>query len=305
MRAWLGVFLRGVAMGAADAVPGVSGGTIALVTGIYERLIDAIAALDPAVLPDLLHVYDPAARARAREALVGMDLPFLVVLGVGVLGGAVTLANLVVVGLESYRALTFAFFFGLILASPTVLRDELRAEPVPAAAAVAGLALTFYVSGLEHQLPGGLAVLFVMGGVAISAMVLPGISGSLILLVLGKYRELTTAVSDLTSATAALTGGGSTAALVDPLVTLGVFGTGAVVGILSFSRVVSWALDAHRAATMAFLAGLLVGALRRPAAEVLGNVSTWTPGATVAVLAVAVAGAGVVLGFERYAGVDY
>ncbi|MFB6218179.1 MAG: DUF368 domain-containing protein [Halobacteriaceae archaeon] len=304
MRGWLGVYLRGFAMGAADAVPGVSGGTIALITGIYERLVDAIAGLDPAVVADLARVHDGDARRRAREQVVAMDVPFLLVLGVGVVTGAVTLANVVEYGLETRRALTFAFFFGLIGASPVVLRGELDRTPRSVVAAVAGFVVTFLVGGLQSDLPGGLAVLFVMGAVAISAMVLPGISGSLILLAVGKYQTLTGAVSDLTAAAGALAGGG-VAAVAGPLSVLVVFAAGALVGILSFARVVSWALATHRRATMAFLLGLLVGALRRPGAEVVEAVGAWTPGTAAAVGGAVALGALAVLAFDYYAGVEY
>jgi putative membrane protein len=304
MTSWLGVYLRGFAMGAADAVPGVSGGTIALVTGIYDRLINAIAGLDPTVAPDVLRSYDATARDRAREALLDMDVPFLAVLGVGVVSGALTLANVVEYGLDTYRALTFAFFFGLIAASPVVLRDEVEATPASLVAGVVGFAVTFSVSGLESQLPGGFVVLFALGAVASSAMVLPGISGSLILLALGKYHVLTGAVGDLTAAAGGLLDGESAAALLDPVVLLGVFSVGAAVGILSFARLVAWALEAHRVATAAFLVGLLVGALRKPAVEVAANVGTWSATATTAVAAVVALGAVAVLAFDYLAGVE-
>jgi len=305
MREWLGVYLRGFAMGAADAVPGVSGGTIALITGIYERLVDAIATLDPGVLRETRRPHDPAARRRVRDRLVAMDVPFLLVLGVGVVSGAVSLANVVEYGIRSHTAVTFAFFFGLIAASPVVLRGQVDRTPRSVAAGVAGFVVTFLVSGLQGDLPDGLIVFFVMGAVVISAMVLPGISGSVILLAVGKYRVLTGAVSDLTAAAAGVVGGTTPAGIAGPLSVLVVFGAGALVGIVSFARVVSWALSRYRRATMAFLLGLLVGALRRPAAEVGREVDTWTPETGAAVAAAAILGGLAVLAFDYYAGVEY
>jgi putative membrane protein len=127
-REWAAVYLKGAAMGAADAVPGVSGGTIALITGIYERLVGAIAALDPedavALLPLLPRLGSRNAREELRGSLTDMEVPFLLVLGVGVLTAVITVANAVDVAYHQYPGLTFAFFFGLIAASVVVLLGE-------------------------------------------------------------------------------------------------------------------------------------------------------------------------------------
>lgn len=294
MREWLVVYAKGFAMGAADAVPGVSGGTIALITGIYDRLIEAVASLTadgPAALARLRDGHNPGRVAGFRADLVEMDVPFLVALGVGVVSGVATLANVVDAALHAVPALTFAFFFGLILASPWVLRREVRATPAAAVAGVAGFALAFFVSGLpERTAAFGPALLVVAGAIAISAMVLPGISGSLILLVMGPYRQLTGAVSTITDV---LLGSGGDAA--EPVVTLVAFTVGAFVGVLSFARVVAWALETYRAATMAFLVGVMVGALRTPWLRIQGAVETFDAGTVAALLAVGVVGAATVL----------
>jgi putative membrane protein len=301
MREWLVVYLKGFAMGAADAVPGVSGGTIALITGIYERLVDAVAGLTtrgPAVLREFAVGHNPGRAAVARAAFVDLDLAFLVALGLGVVSGVLTLANAVDYALHAAPAATYAFFFGLILASPWVLRREVEATPAALAAGLAGAALAFYVSGLPARTAAfGPVLLAVAGAIAISAMVLPGVSGSLVLLVLGPYEQLTGAVSDLTDA--ALGGGDPTG----PMVALGAFTVGAFVGVLSFARAVSWALDEYRAATMAFLVGVMVGALRRPAVEVAAEVAAWDAGTTAAVVGAGVVGAAVVLALD-YATAD-
>ncbi|WP_020221765.1 DUF368 domain-containing protein [Halarchaeum acidiphilum] len=195
------VYLRGVAMGAADAVPGVSGGTIALITGIYARLIDAVAGLDPRAFlalvgPVVRAPVDAAARRTVRDELVRMDVPFLCVLAVGVVSAVVTVANVVQYALSAYPVATYAFFFGLVLASVLLLASDVRlGTPRHAVVAVVGFALAFVASGpAQSHLPANPLTTFLVGALAICAMVLPGISGSLILLTLGEYDRLTGAV---------------------------------------------------------------------------------------------------------------
>ncbi|MCD2204481.1 DUF368 domain-containing protein [Halobacterium sp. KA-6] len=297
-RAWLAVYLKGAAMGAADAVPGVSGGTIALITGIYERLVGAIAALDPVEALGLLALVpqlgSPDAREEFVETLVRMDIPFLALLGVGVITAVVTVANVVHVAINDFPGVTFAFFFGLIAASVVALLGEVSVDtPGRVAAAVVGFVLAFVLSAQAQAgaLPEVLPVVFLAGAIAICAMVLPGVSGSLLLLTLGLYDTMTSAVSDATDAAL----GGDLAASIEPLTTLVVFMLGAVVGILSFARVVEWALDHYRAATLTFLVALMAGALRAPAIQIRAANPEWTAASAGGVLVAAVLGAAVVL----------
>jgi putative membrane protein len=297
-RAWLVVYLKGAAMGAADAVPGVSGGTIALITGIYERLVGAIAALDPAEAIGLLALVPRLSQQDAREefweTVVGMDVPFLLLLGVGVLTSVITVANIVHVAINDAPGVTFAFFFGLIAASVVVLFSEVSvATPGRIAAAVVGFVFAFVVSaqGQANLLPSGLLVMFVAGAIAICAMVLPGVSGSLILITLGKYETMTSAVSEATDALFA----GDTAASVDPLSVLVVFSVGALVGLLSFARVVKWALDNFRAATLTFLVALMAGALRAPAIRIGDANPEWTAAGGAFIIVAGLLGGGAVL----------
>ncbi len=176
-REWLGVYLRGVCMGAADTVPGVSGGTIALITGIYERFIVALTALDPRAMRHILRVHTTEGRSDLLGELWRMDVPFLVVLAAGVFTSVLTLSRVMHAALSSYRALTFAFFFGLILASAVALYEHVSFETAgQMAAAVAGFVVAFVVTGatagsFSHALP----VVFLAGAIAISAMIIPGI----------------------------------------------------------------------------------------------------------------------------------
>ncbi|MFC3476388.1 DUF368 domain-containing protein [Halobacterium litoreum] len=300
-RDWVAVYLKGAAMGAADAVPGVSGGTIALITGIYERLVGAIAALDPREALSLLALVPRLGSASAREefagALADMEVPFLLVLGVGVLSSVVTVANVVHVAINDYTGLTFAFFLGLIAASVVVLVGEVEVDtPGRIAAGVFGFAFAFLLSGQAQAdvLPGGVAVMVVVGAFAICAMVLPGVSGSLILLTVGKYDVMTGAVSDATDAIF----DAQFADAVEPVTTLVAFMAGALVGILSFARAVEWALEHYRAATLTFLVALMAGALRAPAIRISDATGAWNAGTVAPLVVAAVVGAGLVLALD-------
>ncbi|MFB6132045.1 MAG: DUF368 domain-containing protein [Halanaeroarchaeum sp.] len=307
-RDWVRVYLKGFAMGTADAVPGVSGGTIALITGIYDRLVTAIAEITGSgvrsLITAVLGSHDPSNRARAIREFRAMDLPFLAILATGVVSAAITAANVIVLAVSAYPGPTYAFFFGLIAASAYVLREELRIKsPAGLAVAAAGFALAFVASGtFQGSLGDGLPMVFFSGAIAICAMVLPGISGSLILLALGQYEMLLGAVHDLTRAIL----GGGLGSGVDSLIVLVVFAFGALLGILSFARVVAWALDHYRRATLSFLVALMVGALRAPAERILSATTRWTPGWTLVLLVVGVAGAATIIALDsRTAGIEY
>ena len=303
-RVWLIVYLKGVAMGAADSVPGVSGGTIALITGIYERLISAIAALDPRAARHLLRVHQTSSRRALKSRLLAMDIPFLVVLGTGVATAIVLVSRVMHVALADARALTFAFFFGLIAASAVVLYEHVSVGTAGRiGAALGGFVLAFYVSGVSagaeasHALP----IVFVSGAIAITAMILPGVSGAFFLILLGQYDYLTTVLKRFVDRLIGLvTGDATIGGVLDPGMVVVTWGIGAILGLLAFARVIKWALTHYRAATLTFLVSLMVGALRLPAIEVLENTTAWTAATTVATLAAAGIGVGVVLLLDRY-----
>jgi putative membrane protein len=307
-REWVVIYLKGVFMGAADAVPGVSGGTIALITGIYERLITAVTDVDPLVIAMIPKMRSAVGRRQLRTRLVEMDVPFLLVLSTGIATALVTVAGLVEAAESAVPALLFAFFFGLIAASAVVLREEVDlSTPGRIGAALAGFALAFVLAGgLTGSLPHTLPVLAVAGAIAICAMILPGISGAFILLLLGQYLFLSETLSAFVDALFSLLGGGSVGAMIAPGTVVVVFGIGAVIGLFSVSHAVRFALDRYRAATLTFLVALMVGALRLPAREVFENVSAWTPGRALAVLGFAAVGAAAVLVVDYYtADIDY
>ncbi|MFC7098332.1 DUF368 domain-containing protein [Halobaculum marinum] len=290
-------------MGAADAVPGVSGGTIALITGIYDRLIAAFTSASPAlvrrVLADLVRD-----RGDLRTVFREVDGAFLLALGAGIATAILTVTRALDTALETMPVLTYGFFFGLIAASAVVLRDEVSLDTLGrAAAGVTGVVVAFVASGSASAALGeSLAATFLAGAVAVSAMILPGISGSLLLVILGQYERMTGALSAFVDALLALVTGGSVATVVDTAGPVVAFLAGGVVGLLTVAHAIRAALEARRAATLAFLVGLIVGALRAPVARVTEEVGAWTGGVLAEFAVAAVVGALLVAGVERAAG---
>ena len=237
---YLGLGLRGVCMGAADVVPGVSGGTIAFVTGIYQELIHSIRSVDRRFATLLLGL-------KFREAIDRVPWRFLGAVFIGILLAVVTLARGIQWMLHHRPELIWAFFFGLVVASVFVVRKRVVAWRGPTwIAALAAGTLSYAVVGLVPvKTPDSPWFLFLCGVVAISAMILPGISGSFILVLLGKYEYLLSALNNRD---------------VFPIV---VFAVGAAVGILSFARVLAWIFRRQHDLTIATLTGFMAGSLRK------------------------------------------
>jgi putative membrane protein len=297
------VFLKGIAMGAADTVPGVSGGTIALITGIYERFVRALTALDPRLLAGLATLHRAQGRREFRRTLRRVDAFFLVALGLGVVTSVVALSRVVHAAVVAYEPQTFAFFFGLIGASAVVLSDQLAVRtPGRLGAAVVGFAAAFLLAGASasglfgHALP----VVFAAGAVAVTAMVLPGVSGAFVLLLLGQYAYLTGVLTAFVDAVVATVTGGGTDGLVAGATVVVTFAGGGVVGLLSVAHLIRRALDRYRGATLAFLVSLMVGSLRLPVETIAGGVGVWTPASALSVAVPAAVGAGAVLALDRY-----
>lgn len=303
-RGWFAIFLKGLCMGAADTVPGVSGGTIAIIVGIYERLIAALTALDPRFVRHLLTLHTPDGRAALAAELLRADVPFLLVLGAGVLSAAVTIATAMNVAVTQYPVSTYAFFFGLIGASAVVLYRHVDVgTPRRVLVAVVGFVVAFLVTdpSLSITQSTTLPMLFVAGAIAISAMVLPGISGAFLLLIMGQYEFVSGIPRRVFDGLGAAVGG-NVDALVASLVPFVVFVSGAIVGIFSVAYAVRAALKTHREATFAFLVSLMVGALRLPIHEVTDNATDVSTSTILAVVVPVVVGISVVLLLDRYTG---
>ncbi|WP_435073296.1 DUF368 domain-containing protein [Halorubrum sp. HHNYT27] len=311
LRNWAILYLKGIAMGSADAVPGVSGGTIALIVGIYERLIAAVTAIDLGRVRRVLAGVRPTNIPDARAAFHEVDGAFLLVLGAGIGTAVIVVLSGVNYLLASRPIATYGFFFGLIAASAGALLGGVSLDtPRRKAAAVAGFLLAFLASGVASTgLGSSLPVVFLAGAVAVSAMVLPGISGSLLLVVLGQYEYMSGTVSQTVDGLAALVTGNGSDALVETLPTVATFLVGGVVGLFTIAHAVQYALARARSATLAFLLSLVVGALRAPLLEVSVRLAesgeSWRAAAPRFALA-AVAGAAFVLVLDRYsAAIEY
>lgn len=266
-------------MGTADAVPGVSGGTVALIVGIYDRLVAAISAISLSTLRTVVGaVRQPRAlfaEGPIRDAIKRMDLPFLITLVAGIFTAVLILTRIVTVVDATNPVPMFALFFGLIGASGIALTRELR--PISRAEAVAfvgGIVVAFLASGFAGTTIGrSLPLLFVVGMIAVSAMVLPGLSGSLLLLIFGQYTYLSRTLSEFIDALVAMD---NAAVLVDRGTVVVTFIAGGVVGVLTVSRIVNWALTRNRPVTIALLVGLVLGALRAPLREINAAADGWT-----------------------------
>lgn len=240
---------RGILMGAADIVPGVSGGTVALVVGIYSRLVEAVSRVDR-------HLLGLVKSGDVRAAAQYLDLRLLIPLGMGIAIGIVTLGSVMHTLLEEQLTLTLATFFGLIAASTVfVARLVPRWSFDSFAALFVGATFAYWLVGLAalQSPPDGLWYLFVCGAIGICAMILPGVSGAFLLLILGIYSDITGLIK----------GAAKGEISVEALTQIAVFGCGVVVGILSFSKLLKRLLAAAPSVTLALLCGLMLGSLRK------------------------------------------
>ena len=238
LRQYVTLFFKGMAMGGADVVPGVSGGTIAFITGIYETLLDSIASVNADALQLVF-------KGRFKDFWQHINGNFLITLFAGVAVSILTLAKLLGYLLEAYPIQLWSFFFGLIIIAAYLVAKEINRWSVGVVVAGAvGIAIAYYITlATPAETPTALWFVFLSGAVAICAMILPGISGSFILLILGKYAYILEALNERN------------------FVVIGVFILGCIVGILTFARVISWLLDHYHDIAVALLAGFMIGSL--------------------------------------------
>ena len=240
------IAVKGACMGAADVIPGVSGGTIAFITGIYDQLIGSINSINGEAIKLFFS-------GRFKEFWKHINGSFLVSLFCGILFSVLTLAGLMQYLLEHHPIQTWAFFFGLIVASSIFILKGIEGWNMKYVIfVILGIILGVVVCTLSPtQTPDALWFIFLSGAIAICAMILPGISGSFILLILGKYKFIMGAITGLTSG----------AAVGESMVILSVFAVGAVCGLLSFSKFLHWLLGRYHKQTLLVLAGFIIGSL--------------------------------------------
>jgi putative membrane protein len=240
------IFFTGVAMGSADIVPGVSGGTMAFILGVYEDLINAIKSFNVQLVQHVL-------RLDVKAALDHVPWRFLLALLGGIGAAIVTLVTGLEFALENYPIFLFSFFTGLIIASIIAVGANVRWNAAAVVALLVAAVAAFLIVGLRPQQMGhSPLILFASGAVAICAMILPGVSGSFLLLVLGQYEFVIGSVRELIG----LENIGPN------LITVASVGVGCIVGIIAFSRVLSWLLRRYENTTVAALVGFMVGSLR-------------------------------------------
>lgn len=238
---YLIILMKGIAMGAADVVPGVSGGTIAFISGIYEELLSSISAINIANLKLLKN-------EGVKAAWKAINGNFLLALLSGIFISIVSLAKLISWLLENKPILVWSFFFGLVLASILFVSKQITKWNASAIILfIIGAVAAYYITILHPAISESSSLIFYFfaGALAICAMILPGISGSFILVLLGAYKPVLDAIHT------------------KDIKLLGVVAFGAVVGLLSFSKLLNWLFDHHKNSTLAVLTGFILGSLNK------------------------------------------
>ncbi|WP_461629877.1 polyprenyl-phosphate transporter [Labilibaculum euxinus] len=240
MKDYLLIAFKGMGMGAADVVPGVSGGTIAFITGIYEELINSIKSINGNAVKLLFQF-------KFKEFWQAVNGNFLLALIFGIFLSFLSLAKLIKYFLAEQPILIWSFFFGLIVASAIVIARKITQWKLRTIIAMLiGIGIAYMVTVVTPaETPTSYWFLFLSGALAICAMILPGISGAFILLLLGKYEYILNAISSF------------------KLDVVAVVGAGAVIGLLSFSNLLSWLLKKYHNMTIGLLSGFMIGSLNK------------------------------------------
>lgn len=240
MKDYLLIAFKGMGMGAADVVPGVSGGTIAFITGIYEELINSIKSINGNAVKLLFQF-------KFKEFWQAINGNFLLALIFGIFLSFLSLAKLIKYFLAEQPILIWSFFFGLIVASAIVIARKITEWKLRTIIAMLiGIGIAYMVTVVTPaETPTSYWFLFLSGALAICAMILPGISGAFILLLLGKYEYILNAISSF------------------KLDVVAVVGAGAVIGLLSFSNLLSWLLKKYHNMTIGLLSGFMIGSLNK------------------------------------------
>ena len=256
----LRLFLKGLCMGSADIIPGISGGTIALILGIYEELVFSIKSIDLKIIPySFAAIFRKEYRKKVKELFLSIRFDFLVPLLIGIIIAFLLLARIISELLLHYRPLIYSFFLGLILASAVVVYLRIGKFKLMYILhlSIGVISAYLFLSSTGIYLNHSLPVIFLSGVVSICAMILPGISGAFIMVFLGQYEYMITALKNF---------------YLPPLVT---YVVGAFIGIIAFSHVLSRLLKKYRNAVLSFLVGLMIGGLKVPVSKV-GSINLFT-----------------------------
>ncbi len=235
------ISLKGMAMGAADVVPGVSGGTIAFISGIYEELLNSISSFKFSLINVLKH-------EGIKVVWKKINGSFLLALFIGICFSVLSLAKLIETLLENHPILIWSFFFGLVLASIIYIAKQIKLWNIKCYLyLIFGLIFAYYITTLNPVITQNSSpwFLFLAGMIAICAMILPGISGSFILVLLGAYKPILNAINT------------------KDFFSIIIFMAGAVLGLLTFSRVLKWLFSKYKNYTLALLIGFIAGSLNK------------------------------------------
>lgn len=232
------VFFKGMAMGGADVIPGVSGGTIAFITGIYEELLSSISKIDFNTFKNLF-------QGNFKLFWTQINGNFLLSILLGILVSVFSLMRFIKFAMAEFPIPLWSFFFGLIIISAFSVAKEIKQwRIIDVVSIIVGIVVALFItSSTPTTTTDAWWFVFITGMVAICAMILPGVSGSFILLIFGKYMYILTAVSNF------------------DIAVVSIFGAGCIVGLLGFSRVVSWLLKNFHNPTIAILSGFMIGSL--------------------------------------------
>ena len=251
---YLLIIAKGLAMGAADVVPGVSGGTIAFISGIYEELIETIHKID-------LGFFKIWKREGFKAAWKHYNLSFLLALFSGVFISILSLAKVITTLLDTYPIMVWSFFFGLVIASIVYVGQQITKWKLSMILAMIVASILSYLITIAE--PIGTAdstwFLFFAGFIAIIAMILPGISGAFILLLLGAYTSVMAIITQLASSITTL----NSTIFFEAFIKLLIFGLGAIVGLKAFSKVLNWMFKHHKNLILGVLTGFMIGALNK------------------------------------------
>ena len=250
----ISIFLKGFLMGVCDLIPGISGGTIAFITGIYTRLIDAVRNFSPKLIYDIFTYPIHKKRDRLKEDIKKLDLLFLLVLMLGISSALLAGSRIIKFLLEDYYAYTLSFFIGLILVSSKVIFSHIQNHEIKNISfGLLGFVLGLALCILRLPVTPTLGYVFLGGFLAVSAMFLPGISGAFILLIMGLYEFMINVLNDISS----------------NLSYFLLFMAGALSGAFCISRIISFLFKKNKCKTLYVLLGLVIGALSTPLKKIL------------------------------------
>ena len=254
LKDYLVVSLKGIAMGAADVVPGVSGGTIAFISGIYEELISTINALD-------LNFFKEWKKEGFGNAWKKYNLSFLLALFTGIAISILSLAKIIKWLLHNEPLLLWSFFFGLVLASILYIGKQITSWNIKVFLSIILAAVVSYFVTIAEPIasPESLWYLLFCGFIAIIAMILPGVSGAFILLILGAYETFIGILNQFREGLTTL----NFEMIWQAFYKIVIIGIGAIVGLKLFSKVLNWMFDKHKNITLALLTGFMIGSLNK------------------------------------------